>query len=183
MKEVVEEINKSSKNSRYLKECKLPERVKATLKIEDALKDAEMVVIAVPSHAVRIVSNKVSKYIASGTIITSVAKGIEQGSLKRMSEIIEEEIVAEEPVLEKEEYQVSVTDIHEWKEDLDKPPEIIVSTPKITGKKRFSRKMNIGIIRFPGTNNEVDTFQVLKSFGVTVRLVEHNEIEKKLDKI
>ncbi len=98
-KEVVEEINKSSKNSLYLKECKLPETVKATLEMEEALKDAEMVVIAVPSHAVRSVCKNISNCIARGTLITSVAKGIEQGSLKRMSEIIEDEIPQSIPVI------------------------------------------------------------------------------------
>ncbi|WBW99638.1 NAD(P)H-dependent glycerol-3-phosphate dehydrogenase [Oceanirhabdus sp. W0125-5] len=97
--EVVEEINKSSKNSLYLKDCVLPENVKATLKIEEALKGAEMVVIAVPSHAVRDVCKMMSKHIPSNTIITSVAKGIEQGTLKRMSQIIEEEIPQCIPVI------------------------------------------------------------------------------------
>lgn len=97
--EVVEEINKSSKNPLYLKECKLPEKVKATLNIEEALKDAEMVVIAVASNAVRTVCKNISNYIESGVIITSVAKGVEEGTLKRMSEIIEEEVPQSIPVI------------------------------------------------------------------------------------
>lgn len=97
--EIVTEINKSRRNSSYLKECVLPETVTATNNIEEAVKDADMIILAVSSNAIRAVCSSLSQYVKKETIVVSVAKGIEQGTLKRMSQIIEEEIQESIPVI------------------------------------------------------------------------------------
>lgn len=92
-KEAVEAINVDRENSRYLKGCKIPDSVKATQDLQEALRNSHMVVIAVPSHAVREVSRQCSPYIKPGMYIVNTAKGFELETLKYMSTVIEEETI------------------------------------------------------------------------------------------
>ena len=83
-----------------------------------------------------------------------------------------------------DDFSVDETVIDTWKDrflEEEEKPEPIKITPSITGKVRFTRNMSIGILRFPGTHAELETFRVLKSFGVTVRLIEYTELEKVAD--
>jgi glycerol-3-phosphate dehydrogenase (NAD(P)+) len=93
-KSVVDEINNKRKNDKYIKDMHIPETVTAYLDIPEAIKEAEYVVLAVPSHVVRIASQSIKEFVKPGQIIVSIAKGIEQGSLKRISQIIKEELPA-----------------------------------------------------------------------------------------
>jgi glycerol-3-phosphate dehydrogenase (NAD(P)+) len=56
--------------------------------LEDAIVDAEIVFFAIPSHAMRDVCLKAKEYLSQGVLLVSVAKGVEEGSGSRMSEII-----------------------------------------------------------------------------------------------
>lgn len=91
-KEVLE-INETRVASRYLPRVKIPKEIKVTTDIEYALVNSEIVVLAVPSIAIRECSKMISKFLEN-QIIVNVAKGIEEKSLKRLSEIIEEELPA-----------------------------------------------------------------------------------------
>jgi glycerol-3-phosphate dehydrogenase (NAD(P)+) len=93
-KSVVDEINNKRKNDKYIKDMHIPESVTAYLDIPEAIKEAEYVVLAVPSHVVRMASQSIKEFVKPGQIIVSIAKGIEQGSLKRISQIIKEELPA-----------------------------------------------------------------------------------------
>ena len=93
-KSVVEEINNKRKNDKYIKDMHIPEKVTAYFDIPEAIKGAEYVVLAVPSHVVRMASQSIKEFVKPGQIIVSIAKGIEQGSLKRISQIIKEELPA-----------------------------------------------------------------------------------------
>ena len=70
----------------------LPGTVEYTTDMESALENAELVVMAVPSPFVRSTAEKASPYIKEGQLIVNVAKGIEEDSLKRLSQVIGEEI-------------------------------------------------------------------------------------------
>ncbi len=70
----------------------LPGTVEYTTDLEIALKDKDLIVMAVPSPFVRDTAKKASEYIEKDKIIVNVAKGIEENSLKRLSEVIAEEI-------------------------------------------------------------------------------------------
>ncbi len=87
--DVVQDINKNGTNSKYLKGVKL-EGIRASGDIEYVLKDSEIVVFAVPSHVVRKVCENAKGKVPKGAIIVDVAKGLEEGTNKRMSEIISE---------------------------------------------------------------------------------------------
>ena len=70
----------------------LPGTVEYTTDLESALKDKDLIVMAVPSPFVRDTAKKASEFIEKDKIIVNVAKGIEEDSLKRLSEVIAEEI-------------------------------------------------------------------------------------------
>lgn len=69
----------------------VPSTIVFTTNMEVALKEAELVVCAVPSPFVRSTMQSASDYISGGTVVVDVAKGIEDNSYKTMTQIIEEE--------------------------------------------------------------------------------------------
>ncbi|MBA2750951.1 MAG: NAD(P)-dependent glycerol-3-phosphate dehydrogenase [Actinobacteria bacterium] len=89
-KELADEIDLEHRNGDYLSHHPLPEVLRATASLEEAVDGAELVLMAVPSHGFRRVLTDAEPHIAAGTPIISLAKGVEQGSLKRMTEVISE---------------------------------------------------------------------------------------------
>lgn len=89
---VVNEINDKRTNSKYIKDVIIPSGVTAFNNIEDAIKDADFVVLTVPSHIIRTVCKNFKEFIPKKAIIVNVAKGIEEGTNLRLSEIIKEEL-------------------------------------------------------------------------------------------
>lgn len=94
---VVNSINEKRVNSRYLSSTSIPDNVTATSDIEAALKDASMVLLAVPSHAARETLIAMSPQLNEDAIIVNVAKGIEIESGKRISEIAKEVVTGAHP--------------------------------------------------------------------------------------
>lgn len=90
--EVIEDINVKRENLKYLPKVAIPSNVKAYENLEESLLGSEVVVLAVPSHAIRDVSRKLRPLIRENQIVVSIAKGIEESTQKRLSEVIEEEI-------------------------------------------------------------------------------------------
>ncbi len=82
------------RNPRYLPDAVLPETVTCTADLSAAARGAAIVIIATPSHAVRTTAAALANELAAGAVVVSAAKGLEVASLKRMSEIIAEEIPA-----------------------------------------------------------------------------------------
>ena len=89
--EEVEIINTQHTIDRYLPGFIIPEAIVVYNDIEKALESAEIVVMAVPSVAVRECAKKIKQY-KKECIVVDVAKGIEESTLKRLSEVIQEEI-------------------------------------------------------------------------------------------
>jgi len=87
---VLDDIQKHHRNERYLPGIALPAKLHAHADIARALEGAELVVLAVPSHAVRPVSIEMKRHVHSGTPIVNVAKGIELDTLMTMSEVLED---------------------------------------------------------------------------------------------
>lgn len=88
--EVAEEIRERHLNSSYLPGIALPERITATADPAEALDGAQAVVLAVPSQTLRTKLSEWSGLLPSDAILVSLAKGVELGTLKRMSEVIAE---------------------------------------------------------------------------------------------
>ena len=90
--ERADEINQQHKNSYYLADFKLNPHVEATTDIKQAVIDAHIVFVAVPSHSCRSVSQKISNVISAQTMVVSVTKGIESAGFKLMSQVLKEEL-------------------------------------------------------------------------------------------
>lgn len=72
----------------------IPEKIRVTGDLEQAMKDKELLVLSVPSVYVRETAHRMAPFLKEGQVITNVAKGIEDTTLKNLSEIIEEELPA-----------------------------------------------------------------------------------------
>lgn len=88
----VQEINEQHTNSRYLPNAKLTRSLRASNSIEETVKNADLVVMGIPSQSFRKVLLDAKPHIRPWIPIVSLAKGLEIGTKKRMTEIIEEEM-------------------------------------------------------------------------------------------
>ncbi len=87
---VLEDVARHHRNERYLPGLALPPTLHANADVARALEGADLVVVAVPSHAVRQVAIEMKRHVHAGTPIVNVAKGIELDSLMTMSEVLED---------------------------------------------------------------------------------------------
>ncbi len=86
-------LDKKRVNTRFLPKIKIPKEIKITHDLAQALSRADLVILAVPSQYLRSVLKKIKRQeFPAEAIYLSVIKGIEIGSLKRMSEVIREEL-------------------------------------------------------------------------------------------
>lgn len=88
--ETAEQVNREHVNERYLAGFPLAPDLRATASLEEAVQNADVLVMGVPSHGMREVVNDVSQHIRPWVPIVSLAKGLEPGSHMRMSEVIRE---------------------------------------------------------------------------------------------
>lgn len=91
-KELVKEMREKRENTFFLPEIKIPENIEIFNEIEKVLKKSEIVFFAVPSKYSRSVLKELAKNKKDIPIFISLTKGIEIESLKRVTEIAEEEI-------------------------------------------------------------------------------------------
>lgn len=70
----------------------LPDGLHFTGEMEEAVRGKDVVILAVPSTAVRLTARRMRPYVAEGQILVNVAKGIEESTLMTLSQQIEEEI-------------------------------------------------------------------------------------------
>jgi glycerol-3-phosphate dehydrogenase (NAD(P)+) len=87
---VADGINRHHRNPRYLTEFRLPEGIRATASLEQALSGREVVLSVLPSHAVREVWAKAGSFADPDAMIVSASKGIEVGTGKLVSQVLEE---------------------------------------------------------------------------------------------
>jgi glycerol-3-phosphate dehydrogenase (NAD(P)+) len=86
--EVAEEVERQHSNERYLPETRLPEDLRATASLEEAVRDADLLVMGVPSHGFRAVLEQAAPFVRPWVPVLSLAKGLEEGSQLRMTEVI-----------------------------------------------------------------------------------------------
>ncbi|HUP00099.1 MAG TPA: NAD(P)H-dependent glycerol-3-phosphate dehydrogenase [Gemmatimonadota bacterium] len=92
---LAERMRRDRRNPRYLPGVAIHPEVKPASDFAAVLAGAWIVVLAVPSHAVRGVMEGAAPHVPQDAIIVSASKGIEQGSLKRMTEVLTELLPAD----------------------------------------------------------------------------------------
>ena len=90
--ELLEILRASFENPWFLPGVPLPETIAPDGDLAAVVRDAETVVIAVPSHVFRSVARAMAPHLAPGARVLSVAKGLEEDRLARMSEILGDEL-------------------------------------------------------------------------------------------
>jgi glycerol-3-phosphate dehydrogenase (NAD(P)+) len=96
---LVDDMATRRANAVYLPDVTLPADVSVTHSLPDALRGAELVVAAIPSHGCRGVIRAAASSFAPGAVIVSATKGLEATTLLRMSEVIASEAGDGHPVV------------------------------------------------------------------------------------
>jgi glycerol-3-phosphate dehydrogenase (NAD(P)+) len=89
--ELVSKMRSTRTNTLYLPEVIFPKSLQVESSLEVVLSRANLVVAALPSHGMREVLRKAAPMVPPSITFVSAAKGLEQGTLFRMSEVIEQE--------------------------------------------------------------------------------------------
>lgn len=88
---VAEEINRTHVNQRYLPDFQLETGLVAVSDVEEAVRDRDIILVAIPSHSFRDVLKQIRPFISSQAVV-SLTKGIEANTFSFMSDIIQQEL-------------------------------------------------------------------------------------------
>ena len=88
----INEINTSHSNTKYLKSAQLSTKIIATHNLQQAVEHADIYLIALPTKAIREVVSEIDQLLTTSKVFIHVAKGIENGTFKRVSEMIEDSL-------------------------------------------------------------------------------------------
>nr|WP_305883337.1 NAD(P)H-dependent glycerol-3-phosphate dehydrogenase [Brevibacillus ruminantium] len=89
---LAEHVNKHHVNKKYLPDVRLSEQIIASADVREVVQGKPVVLLAVPSHAMRTVTRELAPYLDPDVLLIHATKGFEMETLKRMSEVIGEEI-------------------------------------------------------------------------------------------
>ncbi|MBI4266429.1 MAG: NAD(P)-dependent glycerol-3-phosphate dehydrogenase [Acidobacteria bacterium] len=79
-------------NAVYLPDIRFPDRLRVTADLTEAVDATDCIVAAVPSHGTRDTLRRAAPLVRPGAVVVSATKGLEQDTLFRMSEVIEQEL-------------------------------------------------------------------------------------------
>ena len=89
--ELARGINDKHENADYLPNVRLPDNVEATHDLERIAESCHLILMVVPSHGMRAAARELGDFLSGEHVLIHASKGIEEGSFKRMSEILREE--------------------------------------------------------------------------------------------
>jgi len=89
-KDYVGYLNKKRINTKFLPYVKIPKEIEITQDLDSAVRNKQLIILAIPSQYIRWALKKID--YPSKAIYLNVAKGIEMGTLKRMSEVMRDEL-------------------------------------------------------------------------------------------
>lgn len=89
--EEIEEM-KQTRRHKNLPEITIPEEIFLTADLETAMREKDVLIMAVPSMFVRSTAARMKPFLKKGQLVVDVAKGIEERTLKTLSQVIEEEL-------------------------------------------------------------------------------------------
>lgn len=90
--EEVKMLSEEREHKAKLPGVKIPDDMVFTCEMEEAVREKDFIVLAVPSPFTRNTARGMKEYVAEGQIIVDVAKGIEESTLMTLSQQIEQEI-------------------------------------------------------------------------------------------
>ena len=97
--DLAERMRATRENDVYLRGGRLPGHVEIVNQLPEALEGAEIVLSAIPSHLVRGLYQQMLPFLNESMVFVSATKGLENGTLLRMSEVIREVVSARVAVL------------------------------------------------------------------------------------
>ena len=86
--EIVQSINQNHRNPKYHSEFQLSNNIKAVHALDTAIEDVSLIVLVVPSHAMKQTARQIGALVKPGTLIVSASKGIENETLHTMEEVL-----------------------------------------------------------------------------------------------
>ena len=92
--DVLQEIRDKHCNSRYLDDVRLQNEIEAVWDLDESVRGARLIIVSVPSQVVRAVAGDLADCVTAGQTVLNVAKGLESGSHRRMSEVLSAELPA-----------------------------------------------------------------------------------------
>ncbi len=85
-------LNRDRENKEFLPGVPLPDNITCSHDAQKCVVNADLVIAAPPSPAARTTAKTIAPYIAKGQIVMNISKGLEDGSLLRLSQVYAEEI-------------------------------------------------------------------------------------------
>lgn len=92
IQEETDRLANDRENKEFLPGVKFPETIYCTHNMAECTDGAELIITAAPSPATRTTAKQLSPHIKEGQKIVNISKGLEQGTLLRLSEVYKEEI-------------------------------------------------------------------------------------------
>lgn len=90
--EETDRLNRDRENKEFLPGCRLPENIICSHDTEKCVSGADLIITAVPSIATRTTAKQLAPYVKKGQKLLNISKGLEDGTLLRLSEVYKEEI-------------------------------------------------------------------------------------------
>jgi len=91
-KDQYESMEKTRENVKYLPGVIMPNNIKMTTDLKEAVEEAKIIVLGVASQGVRSLLKSIKDYVKDDQIIVNVAKGFEKNTNLRISEVVKEEL-------------------------------------------------------------------------------------------
>lgn len=88
----INDINNNHLNSKYFNDVKINESIKATNDLDASLNNVDLIVLAIPSFAIKEMVLKIKNRINKNTIIVNVAKGFDEKSKKPLANVIKDNL-------------------------------------------------------------------------------------------
>ncbi|MBR0470000.1 MAG: NAD(P)H-dependent glycerol-3-phosphate dehydrogenase [Clostridia bacterium] len=92
IQEETDRLNRDRENKEFLPDIKFPDNITCTHDMALCTKDADLIITAAPSPATRTTAKQLSPHVAEGQKVINISKGLEEGTLLRLSEVYKEEI-------------------------------------------------------------------------------------------
>ena len=136
-------MRETRSNPTYLPGIQLPETVHITADLREALQEADMLVVATPSHAVRQLAERMRPYVTAGMILVSVTKGIAASTLKTVSQILIENL----PQIPETQLCVLHGPSHAEEVARQKPTTVVAASPELETARRVQERFMTPMFR------------------------------------